>query len=147
MQTIYFFKSVIAIVQHRCHHVARMTTREEKSSHSITIPYYSLLACHTANSVDLLGSISYVRNNRNGVLSLRCRCPITGAIATACGDNYVRIFVEQDSSNPNEPEFACVTSIQAHDQDVNAVQWNTKIGGLLASCSDDGDVKIWRYMS
>lgn len=34
----------------------------------------------------------------------------------------------------------------AHSQDVNCVDWNPIEEGLLASCSDDGSVKIWNYV-
>lgn len=34
---------------------------------------------------------------------------------------------------------------KAHCQDVNCVAWNPKEAGLLASCSDDGDIAIWRF--
>ncbi|KAG1681802.1 putative cytosolic iron-sulfur protein assembly protein CIAO1 [Nymphon striatum] len=72
-------------------------------------------------------------------------CPLTGIIATACSDNYVRLFKEDECSDSNAPSFECICSILAHDQDVNSVQWNTKTEGVLASCSDGGDIKIWQY--
>lgn len=73
-------------------------------------------------------------------------CHQTQLIATACGDDLIRIFKEAEDSNPNEPTFVLMQTIEgAHSQDVNAVTWNPVIPGLLASCSDDGDIKLWMY--
>ena len=36
--------------------------------------------------------------------------------------------------------------IQAHSQDVNGVKWHPKESGLLASCSDDGTINMWRFI-
>jgi WD40 repeat protein len=72
-------------------------------------------------------------------------CKLTGLIATACGDDHIRIFKEADNSTKNEPSFELETKILAHRQDVNAVKWNPVVAGLLLSTSDDGDVKLWRF--
>ncbi|XP_069773873.1 probable cytosolic iron-sulfur protein assembly protein ciao1 [Narcine bancroftii] len=73
-------------------------------------------------------------------------CHLTGAIATACGDDAVRIFEEDSGSDPHQPTFSLTAYIpKAHTQDINCVAWNPKQAGLLASCSDDGDISIWRY--
>jgi len=72
-------------------------------------------------------------------------CHLTGDIATACGDDTIRIFRESVPSEPNNPTFDMVASIpKAHTQDVNCVAWNPKIPGLLASCSDDCSIKLWK---
>lgn len=74
-------------------------------------------------------------------------CHKTGLIATASGDDIIRIFKEDDDSDPNAPSFSLVNSCeQAHMQDVNCVCWNPVNVGLLASCSDDGEIKIWKFM-
>lgn len=71
-------------------------------------------------------------------------CPLTNAIATACGDDTIRVFVEAGESDPHAPTFELVTSIrEAHAEDVNSVAWHPITAGLLASASDDGSVKIW----
>ena len=72
-------------------------------------------------------------------------CKNTNLIATGCGDDGIRIIAELPTQNVNsEPEFAIVCSVNdAHSQDVNAVAWNPKSQGVLASVSDDGTAKIW----
>jgi WD40 repeat protein len=67
-------------------------------------------------------------------------------IATASGDNGVRIFREEESKQMDAPpSFSLVASnTQAHSQDVNCISFNPKEAGLLASCSDDGTIKLWR---
>lgn len=71
-------------------------------------------------------------------------CPLNNAIATACGDDTIRIFSEETISDPHAPTFALLTSIRdAHSEDVNTVTWHPVTAGLLASGSDDGTVKVW----
>ncbi|PKK17541.1 cytosolic iron-sulfur assembly component 1, partial [Columba livia] len=73
-------------------------------------------------------------------------CHLTGALATACGDDAIRVFEESTSSNPHQPTFALAAHVpRAHSQDVNCVAWNPKEPGLLASCSDDGEIAFWKY--
>ncbi|XP_066588963.1 probable cytosolic iron-sulfur protein assembly protein Ciao1 isoform X2 [Prorops nasuta] len=73
-------------------------------------------------------------------------CKLTGLIVTACGDDIIRIFKEDDGSDPHEPTFSLVCSMDtAHTQDVNCTMWNPVTVGQLASTSDDGLVKIWCY--
>ncbi|XP_020706505.1 probable cytosolic iron-sulfur protein assembly protein Ciao1 isoform X2 [Athalia rosae] len=73
-------------------------------------------------------------------------CKTTGLIATACGDDIIRIFREDSTSDPNQPSFSMVCAMDdAHTQDVNSVQWNPVNHGQLVSASDDGLVKIWFY--
>lgn len=74
----------------------------------------------------------------------------TGQMATACGDNAIRIFKEEKAednvSSMNVSMSACV--YDAHLQDVNAVAWRPGDKELLlASCSDDGTVKIWQIQT
>lgn len=73
-------------------------------------------------------------------------CHLSDLIVTGCGDDAIRIFKESDYINKNEPsyEMICVCE-KAHNQDVNSVSWNPVIQGLLASCSDDGTVKLWQF--
>ena len=74
-------------------------------------------------------------------------CGQTGLLATACGDDSVRIFKEDSSvSDPkNAPTFNLEVNLNsAHEQDVNCVAWNPVQKGLLASCGDEGDIKLWQ---
>lgn len=74
------------------------------------------------------------------------RCHLTGALATACGDDAIRVFEESASSTPQQPTFSLTAHVpRAHSQDVNCVAWNPKEPGLLASCSDDGEIAFWKY--
>lgn len=67
-----------------------------------------------------------------------------GAIATGSGDNAISVLVEKAPS-------AFVKSAhvdRAHDGDVNCIRWNPgrgENGRFLASCSDDGRVRVWEY--
>lgn len=73
-------------------------------------------------------------------------CKKTGLLATACGDDIIRVFRETDGSVKNEPTFELDATIhEAHEQDVNSVSWNPVSPGLLISTSDDGTSKIWKY--
>ena len=73
-------------------------------------------------------------------------CHQSGLIATAGGDDSIRIFNEATSSDSkNSPNFECVISkTAAHEEDVNCVAWNPSVPGLLASCGDEGDLKLWK---
>ena len=77
-------------------------------------------------------------------------------IATACADNSIHIFQEdktmRDSAMVSEGESAQLTSLtllhqqkSAHSQDCNCVDWHPKQSGILASCGDDGSIKIWNF--
>ncbi|XP_064031567.1 probable cytosolic iron-sulfur protein assembly protein CIAO1 [Pogoniulus pusillus] len=73
-------------------------------------------------------------------------CHLTGALATACGDDAIRVFEEAPSCAPQQPTFSLAAHVpRAHSQDVNCVAWHPKEPGLLASCSDDGDIAFWKY--
>lgn len=72
-------------------------------------------------------------------------CKKTGLIATACGDDMVRVFREVPGSPANEPTFEMVASKHGHSQDANTVEWSPTVEGLLVTTSDDGDVKLWKF--
>ncbi|KAL1490175.1 hypothetical protein ABEB36_012911 [Hypothenemus hampei] len=74
-------------------------------------------------------------------------CPLTGLIATACGDDAIRIFKEDEGCDENAPTFSILCNLErAHNQDVNCIAWNPVVKGVLASCSDDGEIKIWNLI-
>jgi len=67
-------------------------------------------------------------------------------VATACGDNSLRIFNTQD--------WSCVT-VCAHLSDINHVAFfprmkdgqETKLANDILTCSDDTLIKLWRHES
>ncbi|GFH26413.1 probable cytosolic iron-sulfur protein assembly protein CIAO1 homolog [Haematococcus lacustris] len=71
-------------------------------------------------------------------------------VATGDGDNAVMVFVPQvAASSEGQAEFATAWQLHAartdaHAADVNCVRWHPNRAGLLASCSDDGSIKLWR---
>ncbi|MCI4380960.1 hypothetical protein PGIGA_G00246020 [Pangasianodon gigas] len=75
-------------------------------------------------------------------------CRLTGALATACGDDGIHVFKEEAASDPEQPVFYVSAHVpKAHSQDVNCVAWNPKEAGVLATCSDNGEIAIWNYQS
>ena len=73
-------------------------------------------------------------------------CHHTNLIATGSADNCIRIFKEvAESTESDAPTFQQIcSSNSAHSQDVNCVAWNPVKRGILASCSDDGEIKLWK---
>jgi WD40 repeat protein len=53
----------------------------------------------------------------------------------------VRVFEKQS----DESWGLVATADHAHEQDVNCVAWYPNDARILASCSDDGTINIWRY--
>lgn len=75
-------------------------------------------------------------------------CPLTGAIATAAGDDCIRIFSISAESDAHAPSLELLTTVRdAHSEDVNSIAWHPVTAGLLASASDDNSVKIWDLSS
>lgn len=74
---------------------------------------------------------------------------MTGLIATAGGDNTIRIFREEPPVQADSPPTftLIVAHSEAHEQDVNRLSFHPKEPGLLTSCSDDGTIKLWRIES
>jgi len=63
-------------------------------------------------------------------------------LATAGGDNNICILVK----DPKSLLFSVRENIQsAHKTDINCVRWHPKNPNILASCSDDGQIKFWNF--
>lgn len=108
----------------------------------------------------------YLPGNIEGIVATdgatwKCICTISGyhnrtvydvswshlndLIATACGDDSIRIFKEDEACDSNAPTFSQIICIdKAHAQDVNTIEWNPVDADLLLSGSDDGDIKLWK---
>ncbi|KRY35314.1 putative cytosolic iron-sulfur protein assembly protein CIAO1 -like protein, partial [Trichinella spiralis] len=99
------------------------------------------------------------RNSEEKTAKWQCVCTLNGyherpifdidwcskldLIATACGDNNIRLF--QFESERDEDNFHLIQKIDnAHNADVNSIAWNPVKMGLLASCSDDRTVSLWQ---
>ena len=68
----------------------------------------------------------------------------SGMIATAAGDNTIKIFKEEPGGSPDAPSFSVLASIpDAHMEDVNTIAWSPT-EAVLASGSDDGVLKLWQ---
>ena len=68
-------------------------------------------------------------------------------IATASGDNSIHIFKENETNDPDQPTLSLLhQEREAHTQDCNCVDWNPTQPNMLATCSDDGSVKIWEFV-
>lgn len=71
---------------------------------------------------------------------------ITGLIATACGDNHIRIFKELMAMNELERNrFEQVFAIKVSIADVNCLAWHPVHEDILVSTSDDGNLRIWEW--
>lgn len=69
------------------------------------------------------------------------------ALATACGDNKLRIFT---ASTASPSSWKCAVEKEVSEVDLNSVAWlPCRSGGqqLLASADDLGVIKIWRFCS
>jgi len=70
------------------------------------------------------------------------RCRLTGLIASASGDDCIQVFVE-DKASGDEDQPSFIAAAKADTFEVNGLDWNPCLAGLLASCSDDGSVRLW----
>ena len=68
---------------------------------------------------------------------------LSDLIATASGDDRICIFRNNASSGDSENYELIGKKDSAHFNDVNCVDWNPAFPDLLASCGDDGTVKLW----
>lgn len=96
---------------------------------------------------------------RSGV-TVKQVCP---AVCAGDGDNCIRVLqpaATEGGAGMQEAESgsvglevcrsswelaACVE--EAHQADVNCVQWHPQQAGLLASCGDDSSIRLWEYAS
>ena len=53
------------------------------------------------------------------------------------------LFVTKFSKQ--QVHYRCAGVDEAHEGDVNCVTWHPLEAGLLASCGDDGLIKLWRF--
>ena len=68
-------------------------------------------------------------------------------IATGAADNRICVFEIDKSDMENSESFAynvIAKQNMAHSSDINCVQFCPSDHRLLASCADDGLIKLWR---
>ena len=73
---------------------------------------------------------------------------LNNLIVTSSADNSIHIFKENanlENDTGNQMVSLLCQYSNAHEQDVNCVDWSPNVDGLLASCSDDGTIKIWQF--
>jgi WD40 repeat protein len=71
---------------------------------------------------------------------------LNGLIATAAGDNHIRIFQELSATNELEKNrFQQLFALKVSQADVNCVKWNPSKKNILASVSDDGNLRVWEW--
>ncbi|UKZ75372.1 hypothetical protein TrVFT333_003055 [Trichoderma virens FT-333] len=63
-----------------------------------------------------------------------------GRLATAGGDNHVRVWKVEADGPERKVEY--LSTLSKHNQAVNVVRWAPK-GEILASAGDDGNVILW----
>ncbi|KAL6876550.1 WD40 repeat-like protein [Trichoderma novae-zelandiae] len=63
-----------------------------------------------------------------------------GRLATAGGDNHVRVWKVEADGPERKVEY--LSTLSKHNQAVNVVRWAPK-GEMLASAGDDGNVILW----
>ncbi|KAL9654659.1 hypothetical protein ABK040_006721 [Willaertia magna] len=68
---------------------------------------------------------------------------IVSLVAIVSGDNSISIF----EFSRSEEKLKLLTKVEkAHDSDINACCWNPHFFGLLSTCSDDGTIKLWKFV-
>ncbi|CAK9298781.1 unnamed protein product, partial [Gordionus sp. m RMFG-2023] len=90
--------------------------------------------------------------------------PTLNIIATCGADNTIILTTLDHNSKPHQGgdvEESCVGKTyvdsnfiapkpyklsNAHSEDINAIRWNPKHHDLVATCSDDSTIKIWRLV-
>lgn len=78
---------------------------------------------------------------------------LNNLIATCSADNSIHIFKENETANgcdlgagEGKQQVKLLFHFKnAHEQDVNCIDWHPTVDGLLASCSDDSTIKIWQF--
>lgn len=107
--------------------------------------------------------IGMCENHHDGpIYDVKWNPCIPNLLATACGDNGVRVFRTETTESPNEEmaeggslfdklrsEFSVQLDAEernAHERDCNAVAWYpNKVLPLLVSVGDDTVIRIWLY--
>eukprot|EP00762_Andalucia_godoyi_P000977 ANDGO_03810.mRNA.1 hypothetical protein len=101
-----------------------------------------------------------------GKAQFRCVCTLSGfhdrpvysvswsrdgdKLASGGGDDSICVFKRPDGpqsqgNDSGEGWYLDHRQARAHNSDVNCVAWNPKNASLLASCSDDAMISLWRY--
>ncbi|ORZ41064.1 WD40-repeat-containing domain protein [Catenaria anguillulae PL171] len=108
----------------------------------------SLRIWHLA-SPDSVTPLAQIPNAHDRAIYCVSWCPHRNWIATAAGDNTVKVWAFTEEAGGKVEWVA--TLEQPHGvMDVNCVAWNPKGAageggeGVLATCGDDGEVRLWK---
>nr|A8IZG4.1 RecName: Full=Probable cytosolic iron-sulfur protein assembly protein CIAO1 homolog [Chlamydomonas reinhardtii] len=118
-------------------------SRAAPTSTPASAPAGAAAAGFVPSRPDLRCAVTLSGHHRRTVFSLDW-AP-TGLIATGDGDDSI-LAEEEASGLLTQPggQWGCWARVaKAHGADVNCVRWNPAEPRLLASCSDDGLIRLW----
>ncbi|EGC40348.1 hypothetical protein DICPUDRAFT_74124 [Dictyostelium purpureum] len=70
---------------------------------------------------------------------------LTNKICSGSADDSIVIY--EEGTGDNKDQYKVLLKKEgAHDSDVNCTKWNPKHENILASCGDDGTIKIWELI-
>lgn len=91
-----------------------------------------------------ISRVIFLSNSSNNFIFSLTRLCLFRLIATASGDDSI-CLLRLNGSNISDCSLEKIVEIpHAHSSDVNSLSWNPVDPELLASCSDDGSIAIWK---
>jgi len=101
--------------------------------------------------------VNHLKNiHSSSIYSIHCSSATLGhgCIVSAGADNTIQIYKELHNNSQKQfdqehhPQFyVCASAnIDHHYGDINSVQWHPSNSSLLCSATDDGVIRIWKYI-